>query len=357
MKIVHFAPFAPNGSGMYEAARDMVHADVLMGHRAYLVDTGSTPSDSIFPTFAENPKDDRGGFNLPIISYEEAQDADVMVGHVSMPDDWIVSSRAPLIWMLHGRPLDCFRTEQNYTIKKSYSWLAQRAKWPRVKKMVTMWQEHVPYWQAIIPPNKLICLDPPPMDETRFCKEGIKHVIQGKDIGDWNILIADSWREDVDTYEIMTGAIEASKHVKGIRIHNYAMKIKQDSIAVVDPWNLIFDYATKLGAQGEIYGRVGNMEQIYRSMDIVLTPHRIATRIVGEALCCGIPVITGSPSQWSRWWCIPEDAISVVHAIINLTGELRNSKGGVDRYVKQKADMFSLASWGRRINALYNEVV
>jgi hypothetical protein len=35
------------------------------------------------------------------------------------------------------------------------------------------------------------------------------------------------------------------------------------------------------------------MEQIYRSMDMVLTPHRIVTRIIGEAMCCGVPVVAG----------------------------------------------------------------
>ena len=353
MKIAHYAPFAPNRCGLYEAARDFVRADILTGHDAYLIDTGAS-TDGTTTEFAKNPSDKRGGFTLPIVSFESVLDADIIVAHTGIPDNWIVRSQAPIVFILHGRPLDCFRPEQNHEPKKAYSLLSTISKWPRVKKMVTMWGEHEPFWHPIIPPEKLVCLDPPPMDGDRFSEIGNKHFISKECKGELNILIADSWRADVDIYEIMNGVIAAGKVVKGLKIHNYAVETQKGSTNVVEPWNLIFDYTKRMGIQGEIFGRVADMEQIYRAMDVTITPHRIATRIIGESLCCGTPVIAGG-SKFTKWNCHPEDAKSVTEAIVKFAEDYTKNPKEVKEYVKETAQKFSLKDWGQRIDKIYQE--
>ena len=354
MKIAHFAPFAPNRCGLYEAARDFVRADILTGHEAYLIDTGAS-TDGVTTEFAKSPSDTRGNFTLPITTFDKVLDADIIVAHTGIPDNWVVRSQAPMIFILHGRPLDCFRPEQNKEPKKAYTLLSNLAKWPRVKKMITMWEEHYPFWEPIIPGEKLVLLDPPPMDEDRFSAKGNKHVISAECKGDLNLLIADSWRSDVDIYEIMNGIILAGKKIKGLKIHNYAVETQKGSTNVVEPWNLIFDYTKRMGIQGEIFGRVTDMEQIYRAMDVTVTPHRIATRVIGESLSCGTPVIAGG-SKFTKWNCHPEDAKSVAEAIEKFAEDYTKNPKEIKEYVKETAQKFNLTSWGERINKIYEEV-
>ena len=354
MKIAHYCPWAPNRCGMYEAARDFIRADILGGHEAYLIDTGAS-TDGTFQGYATNPSDTRNGFTLPITTFDKVLDADIIVAHSGIPDNWIVKNQTPIIWILHGRPVDCFRPEQNGESKKAYTLLANLAKWPRVKKMVTMWEEHYPFWEPIVPSEKLVLLDPPPMDEDRFSAKGNKHVISKECKGDLNLLIADSWRSDVDIYEIMNGIILAGKKIKGLKIHNYAVETQKGSTNVVEPWNLIFDYTKRLGIQGEIFGRVTDMEQIYRAMDVTITPHRIATRIIGESLCCGTPVIAGG-SKFTKWNCHPEDAESVAEAIEKFAEDYTKNPKEIKEYVKETAQKFNLKSWGERMNKIYEEV-
>jgi glycosyltransferase involved in cell wall biosynthesis len=338
---------------MYEAARDFVKADILFGHEAYFVDTGAS-TDGITPEFVSNPSDKRNGFTLPITTYENVLDAELIVAHTGIPDNWIVRSQAPIIFIMHGRPLDCFRPEQNHEPKKAYTLLANLAKWPRIKKMVTMWEEHYSFWEPIVPNDKLVLLDPPPMDGDRFSSNGTRHFISQECKGELNLLIADSWRSDVDIYEIMNGIILASKKIKGLKIHNYAVETQKGSTNVVEPWNLIFDYTKRLGIQGEVFGRVTDMEQIYRAMDVTITPHRIATRIIGESLCCGTPVIAGG-SRFTKWNCHPEDPKSVAEAIEKFAEDYTRKPKEIKEYVKETSQKFNLSDWGKRIDKIYQE--
>ena len=255
MRIVHFAPFAPNACGLFEAARDMAIADMLAGHEVHIVDVGYTVNGT-WKAGEIGKMDSRGGTYITSSDPQIALSADVLIAHTGVPDNWIVGCQAPIVWILHGRPAACFRPEQ-FGREKSYSLLAMVAKWPRVKKMVTFWPYHVKFWEPIDPHHKVVCFDAPPIDGARFCESGPRHNF-GELGGNWNILIADSWREDVDIYELSQGIIDGAKRLKGVKFHFCSME------EPLGPWEYVLTQLRSLGALGGDVGKAqGNeMEKI-----------------------------------------------------------------------------------------------
>lgn len=352
MRIVHFAPFAPCACGLYEAARDMVIADRLSGHETYLVDVGITTlikGEFKHEEGIPGKKDTRGGTEVISEDPSIAQKADILIAHTGIPDNWIVQCQAPMIWILHGRPLACFRPEQ-FGVGNSYSLIANIAKWPRVKAMVTFWQHHVPYWLPIIPTEKLVCFTAPPIDEKRFCKEGEKHDF--KELGGkWNIMLAESWREDVDMYEIVHGAIEFAKTRTDVKFHFYGL---------VSPvpicWEFLISELRKLNALGELWARRPNIEEVYRVADVLLSPQRIVTRTIGEALSCGLPVIAANGCQQATWTTFPDEPFEVTDTLKLALNDLEHDKENVLEQVKINAEAFSLTNYSLQMNRLYQNI-
>src|SRR5574343_691756 len=112
MKIIHFAPFAPNGCGLYEAARDMVVADRLAGHESDLVEVGILQEDGELVQGEAGKVDERGRDRIETVGPEQVELADILICHTGVPDTWFSFSQSPMIWILHGRPQACFGPEQ-----------------------------------------------------------------------------------------------------------------------------------------------------------------------------------------------------------------------------------------------------
>lgn len=346
MRIVHAAPFAPNRAGIYEAARDMVRADALAGHGVEFVDVGVTVG-----TTREAPLigavDDRGGFRIVTAPPLCLDYADVIVCHTGVPDAWVVRTQAPMVWVLHGRPLAAYRLEQA-TGLHSYSLYAEVARWPRATRLVSFWPEHRPYWNVIIPAEKLVTLDDPPCDGERFTPDGERYVIPDQHRGAINGLIADSWREDIDIYEVVHGALEASKRLLGLRWHLYGIE-RQDG-----PWTYLLDALRRAGALGEVCSRVAGMEARYRAYDLVLTPHRIVTRTISEALCSGVPVVAAIGCAVTPYLMRPDDPASVAEAVEAL---VTTEPAFRRRLAREQAARFDLRPFGMAMTAIYTQAV
>lgn len=343
MKIVHFAPFAPNACGLYEAARDMIVADRLAGHESNLIDIGvgeSTPGEP-------GKVDSRGRDSIETVAPDAALDADVLIAHTGVPDQWFSFCEAPMMWMLHGRPHACFGPEQ-FGKYNSYSLLSFLAKRPRVKAMVTFWPYHTQFWKVVIPDEKLFTLDAPLIDERRFSSKGHTHDFAELG-GKHNVVLADSMREDVDLYEITHGAIEYAKNHRGTKFHFYGMEQSAGC------WQMIFDHLKMFGALGEVWARRPNMEEIYRAADVVLSPHRIATRVIGEAISCGTPVIGAEGLYAATWSCRPHDPQSVARAI-EVAVDNYDSKEIRNR-VKETAETFSIANYNKSMEQVFNKIL
>ena len=155
MKVAHFAPFAPRRCGLYEAARDMVLADRAAGREAVFVDVGIIDGDQITPPRPAGTLDERRTGSLAITDYEGARDADLFVAHTCFAADFLAGTQQPLVFILHGRPVDSLRPEFWRRGANSYSIYADVAAWPRVRRLVTLWPEHAPYWAPIVPAGRV----------------------------------------------------------------------------------------------------------------------------------------------------------------------------------------------------------
>ena len=350
-KIAHFGPYAPIRCGLYEAARDMVRADLLAGHESIFVDVGIPSTNE---PARVGVKDDRAGFVLETHGYQDAFDSDVFVFHAGAPDNWVVRSCAPIIFVLHGRPLMTFRPEQYEGGMKSYSLLADLARWPRIRAMLSFWPEFVPYWDVIVPPEKLVTFDAPPIDTARFSDDGPR-ANWGNKRGKWNILIADSWREDIDCYEVVHGALEAAKRIEGLKIQFYAIENKGG--VVPDCWSRIFDKARDLGALGDICGRRPDIAEAYRAADLLLTPHRIAVRTMVECLCCGTPVVAGRGCTFTPYTAAMDDPVEIAEAIGRCINALENEPESVADVVAKAASRVLLSEHNERMGTLYDRVI
>lgn len=348
MKIVHFTPFAPSGSGLYEAARDMSVADTIAGHEVHIVDTGTRINGREFEAGSVGKTDDRGGIKIVSSDPVEAVSADILIAHTGMPTSW-VEGDIPMIWMLHGRPAACFRHEQVHEKSDAFSVINTIAQWPKVKMMITFWPHHVKYWEAFVPENKLVCFTSPPIDEKRFTPEGDVYDF-GEHNGKVNILLADSCREDVDLYEIAHGAIEFAKRKTGAKFHFFAMNTRHKM------WGPVFQALADLGGLGEIQGRYKNISDVYRAADIVLSPHKITTRIIGEALCCGTPVIAGKGNRHATLTTVVDEPVRVADTIELLVYRLNHQAAIVQDKVTLSAKEFSLAVYNSQIGEVYQEL-
>lgn len=343
MKIVHFAPFAPNRAGLYEAARDMMRADCIMGHNCSLVDTG------IFVNGKQEAgrigqEDNRAGFFLETESPDVAKKADLLIYHSGVPDLWTVKCQAPIIMVIHGRPLAAYRFEHNTGIA-SYSLYAEVASWPRVKKVLHFWPEFQNYWRAIISEEKLLGLRVPPVDRERFSMEGPVYKIPGQYSGRYNGLICDSWREDVDIFEIAHGALEAARQIQGLTWHFYAVD------ATDGAWKRIFDAFRSIGAMGEVYARQSNMEERYRAYDFLLSPQRIYTRTIAEALCCGLPVVSPRTDGFDA-----ADTVTTAFSISEMVRLLEKNFHKIRLAVRDESEIFDLKIYGSRMDQIYGNI-
>jgi glycosyltransferase involved in cell wall biosynthesis len=356
MEIVHFAPYAPGGAGIYEAARDMVRADAQRGHLVSFVDVGATSIAGVQAAPQVGAVDDRGGYRLVTMPIEWANTADILVYHTGVNDGWVVKNQAPIIMVVHGRPLAAFRPEQNGSAINSYSLYADMAKWPRIKKLVYFWPEFNPYWRVIFPANKRVCLDYPPIDLERFTPDGPRHEWAPEHRGKWNALICDSWRDDVDCFEIANGAIEAARRIKGLKIHIYAIETQKGTSIVPRCWEFLIGELRHLGALGELSGRQLGMDAVYRAADFVLTPHRIVTRITGEALACGVPVLAGQGCTVTPWTARVDEPEHVGEVAVNLVKALEADREGVREDSRATAKRFDLKTYGWAMEAVYRIV-
>lgn len=349
MKIVHFAPFAPNASGMYEAARDMVVADFKAGHDVQFVDVGAMVENGNKIEAKAGQEDSRGDIRIVTATPNVALSADLLIFHTGVPDNWVVKTQAPIIFVMHGRPTACFYTE--HTGKRvSFSLIHEIAQWPRIKAMLTFWPHHVPFWRQVMDGSKIVCLEGPPIDEVRFSPQGTTYDFGGKG-GKYNIVIADQWRVDSNIYELLNGAILAAERIEGVKFHLFAMPNPLPTC-----WELLTNKLKALDALGVMWARRTDMEEVYRSADLVLSPQRIATRSVAEPISCRVPVIADHMCKPATYHFNPSDPYSVADAIESATLELSSDKDRVIQRVDSAAFMFSLQRYNEQIARVYLDV-
>lgn len=350
MKIAHFAPFVPSRCGLYEAARDCVVADRLAGHDARLVDVGILEGSIRLPSVV-GERDERGGDIVETVSQESVYDADVAVAHDGIPERFLARTQMPVMWVLHGRPEACLRVQQK-TGQEIYTLFPRLASWPRVKALVTHWNEHVPYWRHVLPSAKLRSVGAPPVDSARFCMDGPVAEIEPEKRGLFNVVIADSWREDVDVFDVLHAVLEAADAIDGLRVHVYSVEAPRGDWV----WEPLFSALRARGICGQVVSRVADMAPVYRSMDALLTPHCFPTRVLAEALCCGLPVVAADGCAYTIYTGRISSPENMARALESCAVDVEMDRMGARAAAVASSCAFTLGAFAEKMTAIYMEI-
>jgi glycosyltransferase involved in cell wall biosynthesis len=283
LRIGHVTKFAPSRCGLYEATRDMVISDILLGHEVYVFDAG-LPNAEGQNVRQVGARDDRCGFTVITADPDQIQYMDLLIMHTGIEDTFVVKGDCPILWVIHGRPNEGWISETK-GIRNTYTLYKSVASWQRCKGVMYFWPEFVPYWKPVIPNKTHYVSQLPCIDTNRYTTDGKKYQIQNK--GEFNILICDSVRDDIGLFELMIACIEAARVIKCLKFH---------FIGSIDNWDgncyqYLLNELQSLDALGDVSQRVLNIEEVYRSMDLLISPNRIVNRVVMEAIMCGLPVI------------------------------------------------------------------
>ena len=268
MRILHSLVITPGLCGLYETAKEFIKAEEKLGHEVYVRE----PDDS-----SQNMKDSE------IVKYSEGVDVDVIIDH-SGCDKYLLGLGIPIIHIRHGRPLSSFLIENEGGIK-IYSHLKNIGKDPRYVAVVTLWKEHVPFWENLM--GRDIDYIPCPVDLDHYCPGGPKHNFGGKAHSGYNIVCADMWRHDECPFEALNLLLQRPN--KNYKLHVYGIQTK-----------LTTAQQALLSCFGDRLGEVGwskDMAPIYRAADEVITGATINTRVVREALACGCKILGRLPPR------------------------------------------------------------
>jgi len=352
LRIAHFAPFAPHMAGIYEAARDMVLADRLAGRTAEFVDTGATVGGVRQPGQI-GAEDARPSSTLVTVDPLAVEGFDLFVLHDDIGNTFLRRNSVPIVGVIHGRPL---------ASRDSGGWdfVADLAARSRVKRLITLWPRHVPFWAAVVAPEKLRALPAPLIDQEQFSATGPAHEFPTGLKGEFNVLVADSWRE-IDPWELLHGLLLAAPRIPGLRVHTYAVEGVGEPKRVPRCWDYVFQAMDRAGIRGEVCDRLTPasraMDTVYRACDLVASPHVIATRIIGEALSCGTAVLAAQGNEFAQYTCQPGDPPAVVDALVSAWQSWKRYGRGLDGLVAEAARAFAPATFAERIGLIYREAL
>jgi glycosyltransferase involved in cell wall biosynthesis len=291
--------------------------------------------------------DARGNCHIRTVDYKAVAGFDLFVSHSDMPRAFLDTTEAPVVHVIHGRPLSSFRLSQRDPKAPVYQLLSRWAQDPRYVRFVTLWPEHLPFWDVMIPEEKLVAVEAP-CDRDRFTRKGPVHDL--RPCGDFNILIADLWRPDGDPYNIAHGMLAST--IKGLKVHFYGCNTKPG------PWEYIWRAMKRQGILGETKGMMQGFDRVLRSVDLVVTPHRIATRIVRESLSVGTPVVAPLGSRHGQvTYLFSDDPESIGTAVDRMASIMAQRPDDIAGMVEASASRFDLAVFGKAISKVYEEVL
>jgi FkbM family methyltransferase len=219
-----------------------------------------------------------------------ADDADILVRHTAIPN-YLENAGIPMVMALHGRPESSLKLDESGHTPVVEG-MFNKSQDCRYKAFVTFWAEHVDFWSRIVPPEKLHVI--PAMVDLMQWRPGCKKFDLGENAGNPNILIADIWRDDVTPFEeIMAVADWIKNKCPNARLHLAAAPMGKGAMA-------FFHALGREKILGTVCGQMRDIKGLYEACDVVVTPHRIATRIRREAQAMAVPVTTAD--KLDEWW-------------------------------------------------------
>jgi len=342
MKAAHFSRFAPNLSGQYGTVKDLIKAERQQGIDARLISIDSSPGVEF--TTAKIHTDDW----LTTEKIEWADEADILVRHVLVPQKYMYSGKQPKVMCLHGRPENSFLLGV-YTRNDVYRTVqSERDTWDA---FISFWDEHIFHWSQLIDKSKLNYV-PAMCDLEQFCPEGPKRDF-GENSGSPNIVIVDQWREDTTPFNVLHAALLfREKYCPTAKVHIYGM-MKKDPIKNLAKW------LADQGGIGDRKSTISRMAETYRAADIIVTPHVIATRVIREAMACGTPMVTGGGSPYSMYGCDPRNIEEYAVEIKKCWADIKANKPHTETecLVAKAKNLFNLEQTGVAMKKVLEKVV
>lgn len=275
MVIAHFAIITPKRCGLYETTREMVAAERALGCDARIVD----------PKKERLEGEDRG---VPFAGYDWVDKADVLVNHSGLNSQFEKDCEIPVIHVAHGRPRNTFLTELGGGAP-IYSYWYHKNRSERFRAVVTLWEQHVPYLEAMWPDTPVVLI-PAPVDLEAWTPDGLSgykfHGMGGKT----NVVCADVWRDDVDPFLCVNAMILYCRQHPETKLHLYGTSKNKRA------WGALMKTLQDCGGLGEVLPWVEGLANVYRAADAAISAHSIYTRSVREAMACGCPVAHGHDS-------------------------------------------------------------
>ena len=282
MKLAHVAIVTPHRAGLYETVRDLVAAERRAGADAIIVDPNCITED-------------RG---VPVAHGFHPGDYDCIINHSGLGKHESRVNGTPIIHCLHGRPASSFELEATGQVGV-YSFVRSMSANPKYKLWVTFWAEYLPYWELLVPEAKLRAVTPP-VDLEAWTPNGPSgYQFHGKR-GAINVVCADMWREDKTPYHVIHCFCQFAKQHPGSKLHLYGVRRNK---AV----NVLLEQVEARGWLGEVAGYVDGLANVYRAATMAISPHRIATRSIREAMACGCPVVCAPGTAHGSRYADPED--------------------------------------------------
>ena len=338
LKIAHVVPFTGRGScGMYGTAYDLMMAEMVKGHIPFVYDPRPSKQeylDKIKDSLKNNPElagENQIKSNTRVeIGHEEAGVCSVDYNFVKDEIDFIVSHsgldsklsgegyNTPYIHIAHGRPYSSFLLEQTDQIP-IYSLYRHLDQNENLKRVITLWEPYKDYLELLFKETPIEVFNAPvdlsfwkPID-TDFDFSGEK--------GEINIVCADIWRLDKDPYYIFHGFREFAKRYPEAKLHVYGCRLESG-------WNCFMDALKYEGHTGELAGLVppDYLLNVFNAADIVITPHKIATRTVREPLACGTQLVAGNGNPYTKYTADVEDVHKYADAIEEAYLDLKKDK-------------------------------
>ena len=350
MKIAHFAVFSPNQSGMYATVRDLILAERLQGIDAQFIDYNfDGPDNGSNMNYSKVGLCDKDIITIsPEWAYEEA---DILVRHALITEP-IIRVGKPIIMAMHGRPEYSYMLE-HYGQSPVMTIMSNHEIDQKYAAYMTFWEDHIPFWNLMMP-NREISYIPVPVDLVRFNPVGEKYYSANWD-GEPNIMVADMWREDITPFPMILAVDEFKRrHCSKAKLQFFGLPPVGKGFSAQLGTRL-----RNIGLMGEGNTIVPFLDKVYRSADILVTPHRMATRIVREAIASGCPVVAGTGCPYTPYTADPRDPESFALQIKRCWQDLQeHGKELMQAKVRNVAELaFSYDITGKAMLALGNKIL
>jgi len=257
----------------------------------------------------------------------------------------------PMIMAMHGRPEYSYMLE-HYGSSPVMSIMCNHETDAKYAAYISFWKEHEFFWSQVMPKRKITHI-PSMVDLKKFNPVGETYEFV-KNNGKPNILIADLWREDITPFNALIGALlfrELSVHDAKIQLFGLPSPGK----------GYTSKFAERLratGAVGEANVIVPFMDQVYRSVDMLVTPHRISTRVIREALASGIPIVAGSGCPYTEYTADARNHEAFASEINRCWLALQNNRRQLKEDSRKTAEReFGYEKAGKAMLTLCNEIL